>query len=337
MSEGGLDLRSGQLDGEWGVCYACTMAERVTTREQMRVGKGSGREALRESRGAATDVITSRENKWLKKFRAALRGRGPAPGEPIGLEGPKLIEEAIRAGLEAEAVLVSDSGERMLDGILRAASESEPGIPRSQILRTTDKLFAGVAGTETPQGVAGLFRAREWGFEDVLRGAAACEGAYRGEPALVVVMAGVQDPGNVGTIVRSAEAFDATGAVAARGTADPWSPKAIRASAGSALRLPVLRGLALPLLMAQLKMAGMKTFATRAEAGEGREIGQDLTQPCAIFVGSEGAGLPAEVVSSADGTIAIPMSNQVESLNAAIAAAVVLYEAVRQRKVRGQK
>jgi RNA methyltransferase, TrmH family len=290
----------------------------------------SSRQTSREP--AAADVITSRENKWLKKFRAALRGKGPEQGEPIGLEGSKLIEEAIRAGLEAEGLLVSDSGEQELEGVLRAASESEPGIPRSRILRTTDKLFAGVAGTETPQGVAGLFRPREWGFEDVLRGAATREGAFRGVPALVVVMAGVQDPGNVGTIVRSAEAFGATGAVAARGTADPWSPKALRASAGSALRLPVLRGAALAVLLAQLKMGGLKVYATRAAAGEAQEIGQDLTQPCAILIGSEGAGLPAEVLRVSDATIAIPMSGQVESLNAGIAAAVVLYEAARQRK-----
>lgn len=308
------------------------MVERVTMRERMRREAGAGRVASRGDAGETLGVITSRENKWLKKFRAALQGKGPEPGEPIGLEGPKLIEEAIRAGLEAEALLVSDAGEKEIEGILRAAAESEPGIPRSRILRTTDKLFAGVAGTETPQGVAGLFRLREWGFEDMLRGAATHEGAYRGESALVVVMAGVQDPGNVGTIVRSAEAFGATGAVAARGTADPWSPKALRASAGSALRLPLLRGMALPVLMAQLKMAGMKIFATRAAAGEVHKIGQDLTQPCAIFIGSEGAGLAAEVLSAADETIAIPMSEQVESLNAGIAAAVVLYEAARQRK-----
>jgi TrmH family RNA methyltransferase len=308
------------------------MAERVTMRERMRRGETLGREALWGHADAAADVITSRENKWLKKFRAALRGKGPEAGEPVGLEGSKLIEEAIRAGLEAEALLVTDSGERELEGILRAASESEPGIPRSRILRTTDKLFAGVAGTDTPQGVAGLIRAREWGFEDVLRGPATREGAFRGEPALVVVMAGVQDPGNVGTIVRSAEAFGASGAIAVRGTADPWSPKALRASAGSALRLPVLRGVAMPVLLAQLKMAGMKIFATKAAASEAREIRQDLTQPCAIFIGSEGAGLPAEVLSAADGTIAIAMSEQVESLNAGVAAAVVLYEANRQRR-----
>ncbi len=203
------------------------------------------------------DVITSRDNKWLKQFRAALRGTGPRDGEPIGVEGPKMVEEALRSGLEAEALLVSEAGEREAGRILDAASASEMGIPRSRVLRTTNKLFEGVAGTDTPQGVAALFRQRAWGFDDILRG----PGAMRERSPLVIVLAAVQDPGNVGTILRSAEAFGATGAVAARGTADPWSPKALRASAGSALRLPVLRGMAIPMLLAQLKMAGVKIYA----------------------------------------------------------------------------
>jgi RNA methyltransferase, TrmH family len=282
--------------------------------------------------GATADLITSRDNKWMKKFRAALRGTGPAPDEPISVEGPKLIEDAVRSGLEAEALLVSDSGERELELILRAAKETEAGIPRSRILRTTDKLFAGVAGTETPQGVAALFRQRTWGFEDVLRGSPTPDGALRGDSALVVVMAGVQDPGNVGTIVRSAEAFGATGVVAARGTADAWSPKALRASAGSALRLPLLRGIAIPVLLAQLKMARVKIFAATSKAGDEADVTADLRNPAAIFIGSEGAGLPAEVTHAADAIISIPISAPVESLNAGVAASVVLYEAARQRR-----
>jgi len=142
------------------------------------------------------ETITSRENKWLKIFRAALRGTGPASGEPIGVEGPKLVEDALRSGLEAEALLVSEAGEASeLERLLRAAGESVAGIPRSRVLRTTDKLFASVAGTETPQGVAALFRQPVWEFDDVVRGAAGVDGALRGDAALVVVMAAVQDPG----------------------------------------------------------------------------------------------------------------------------------------------
>ena len=287
------------------------------------------------------DVITSRENRWLKQFRAALRGTGPAEGEPIGVEGPKFVEEALRSGLTAEALLLSESAERDMGPILRAASASESGVPRSRILHTTDKLFSGVAGTEAPQGVAALFRAPEWTFEDVLRGAADSNGAFRGAAPLVIVVAAVQDPGNVGTIVRSAEAFGATGAVATRGTADPWSPKALRASAGSALRLPLLRGMAIPVLLAQLKMTRVRILASSAGHGSSNSADEskaaarrdpDLREACAIFVGSEGAGLPSEVLRAADGTISIPMSSSVDSLNAGVAASIALFEAARQRR-----
>jgi len=283
------------------------------------------------------ETITSRENKWLKIFRAALRGTGPPDGEPIGVEGPRLVEDALRSGLEAEALLVSESGEASeLERILRAAGESVTGIPRSRVMRTTDKLFASVAGTETPQGVAALFRQRAWEFDDVVRGAAAADGALRGDAALVVVMAAVQDPGNIGTIVRSAEAFGATGVVTTRGSADPWSPKALRASAGSGLRIPILRGMAIPVLLAQLRVAGVKIVAASSHSdaaahGAGPDAAADLREAVAIFIGNEGAGLPREIEHVADARISIPMSAGVESLNAGVAASVVLYEAARQR------
>jgi RNA methyltransferase, TrmH family len=314
------------------------MAEREATGEH---GRSSGEGPRRpqrtppaRERDVHSDVITSRDNKWLKKFRAALRGTGPAEDEPIGVEGPKLIEDAVRCGLDTEALLVSDAGEGHLEPIFRAAMQTESGIPRSRVLRTRDKMFASVAGTETPQGVAALFHQRAWGFEEVLRGS----GPVREVAPLVVVMVGVQDPGNVGTIVRSAEAFGATGVVAVRGTADPWSPKALRASAGSALRLPVLRGMAVPVLLAQLKMARVKIFAAGAAShnspSEINELSADLRDPAAIFIGSEGAGLPPEVLHAADATISIPMSEAVESLNAGVAASVLLFEAARQRKAK---
>jgi RNA methyltransferase, TrmH family len=221
---------------------------------------------------------------------------------------------------------------------LTAASASEAGIARSRILRTTDKLFANAAGTETPQGIAALFRAPKWEFEDILRGTADENGAFSGTSPLVVVMAGVQDPGNVGTIVRSAEAFGATGVVATRGTADPWSPKALRASAVSALRLPVLRGIAVSVLLAQLKMARLNIIAASgrgldsSQTGSGASVAYpDLRAPSAIFVGNEGAGLAREVLHSADGAISIPMHPSVESLNAGVAASIALFEAARQR------
>jgi RNA methyltransferase, TrmH family len=280
------------------------------------------------------EIITSRDNKWLKLFRSSLRGTGLRGGEPIAAEGPKLVEDALRSGLEADALLVSESAENAAAQILRIAGESDAGISRSRILRTTDKLFATVSGTESPQGIAALFKPPEWNLEDVLRG----RGPVREAAPLVIVLAAVQDPGNVGTIVRSAEAFGATGVVTTRGSADPWSPKALRASAGSALRLPLLRGMAIPVLLAQLRMANIKIYATNSEReGQSRNLpssspNADFREPIAIFVGSEGSGIPPEAMRAADAVISIPIRDAVESLNAGIAASIVLYEAARQRR-----
>jgi TrmH family RNA methyltransferase len=292
----------------------------------------------------ASGVITSKDNKWIKTFRAALQGGGPKGEEPIALEGPKLVEDAFRAGLEAEALLLSASGDAAAQRILMVASDSEYGIPQSRMFRTTDKLFESVSGTETPQGVAALFRQPPVTLEALLK-----RGAHRGA-VLLLVLAGVQDPGNVGTAIRSAEAFGATGAIALRGTADPWSPKAVRASASSALRLPLLRGADAASVLKQLKAAGVAVVAATSHSHSGagadsaeadadadgarneNEIFVDLRKPVALLIGSEGKGLPGDLLEAADATIAIPMTGDVESLNAGIAASILLYEAARQRR-----
>jgi TrmH family RNA methyltransferase len=202
-------------------------------------------------------------------------------------------------------------------------------------LFTTDRLFEGHADTEHPQGVAALIHPRETSFDDLVRTPAS------GCAALLVVLAGVQDPGNVGTILRTAAAFGATGAATAAsgisGTASPFSPKALRASAGAALHLPVLAGASLAILLTQFKVAGIRTLASSAhEPRDGEQAllapwEVDWCQPVALLVGNEGAGLPEEVERSSDARIRIPMASGVESLNAAAAAAVLFYEAARQR------
>jgi RNA methyltransferase, TrmH family len=279
-----------------------------------------------------TALLTSRENRWLKEFRMALRGGLPTENGFVGVEGPRLAEEALRSGCRIQAVLFSESGERHHQRLAPLIDRPEMGFP---ILRTTDRLFEGLADTEHPQGVAALVHPRETAFDDLVRTpAAACS-------PLLVVLAGVQDPGNVGTILRTAAAFGATGAATSAsgisGTASPFSPKALRASAGAALHLPILAGMSLSILLAQLKVAGVRTLASSVH--DSRDTAQpllapwelDWCQPVALLVGNEGAGLPEEVERGADARIRIPMATGVESLNAAAAAAVLFYEAARQR------
>jgi RNA methyltransferase, TrmH family len=268
------------------------------------------------ARAGASASITSRENHWLKTFRAALRSSRPEDGR-IALEGMHLVTEAIRSGLKIEAVLASASGEKHL-GELQSQLERS-----TQILRTSDRLFASVADTETPQGIAALARAPESKIEDLLRG----------DP-LVIMLIAAQNPGNVGAILRSAEAFGATGVIATRGTAHPYSPKALRASAGSSLRLPVIGPVAVPIAIAQLRVSGLQILAASAlqNPAAKRPDELDLRAPFALLIGNEGAGLPAEVERSADARIRIQVAEPVDSLNAAVAASLILYEAARQRR-----
>jgi len=284
------------------------------------------------TRVSESGTLTSRDNRWLKEFRMALRGGLPTEGGFVGVEGPRLVEEALRSGCPIQAVLFSESGQRHHERLAPLIDRPEMGFPT---LRTTDRLFEGLADTEHPQGVAALVKPREISFDDLVNSiGSACA-------PLLVVLAGVQDPGNVGTILRTAAAFGATGAATAAsgvsGTASPYSPKALRASAGAALHLPILAGMSLPILLTQFRIAGIRTLASSVR--EPQEGGQpflspwevDWCQPIALLVGNEGSGLPEEIERSADARVRIPMASGVESLNAAAAAAVVFYEAARQR------
>ncbi len=291
-------------------------------------------------------ILSSRDNRWLKAFRMALRGGLPTESGCVGVEGVRLVEEALRSGCRIEAVLFSETGERHHERLAPLIDRPEIAFP---LLRTTDRLFEGLADTEHPQGVAALVQPRATSFDELLRAPpSACA-------PLLVVLAGVQDPGNVGTIIRTAAAFGATGAVTSAsgqsGTASPFSPKALRASAGAALHLPILPGMSLPILLTQLRIANVRTLATSAHGKEvPPSVGAQHAAPhlgkavevlapwevnwcesVALLVGNEGTGLPEEVERSADARIRIPMAHGVDSLNAAAAAAVLFYEAARQR------
>ena len=291
-----------------------------------------GRAARNTRNTNESAILTSRDNRWLKEFRMALRGGLPTESGFVGVEGARLVEEALRSSCPIQAVLFSESGQRHHERLAPLIDRPEMAFPT---LRTTDRLFEGLADTEHPQGVAALVKPRETSFDDLVNSAgSACA-------PLLVVLAGVQDPGNVGTILRTAAAFGATGAATAAsgvsGTASPYSPKALRASAGAALHLPILAGMSLAILLTQFKIANIRTLASSVRTPE--DGGQallapwqvDWCQPIALLVGNEGAGLPEEIERCADARIHIPMASGVESLNAAAAAAVVFYEAARQR------
>lgn len=258
-------------------------------------------------------VVESRNNARLKELRRALSAPGRGAGEIVGIEGPKIVEEAIRAGLRIATVFVARGSEGLLEGLHLA--------PELDVLVMPQELLEPALTTETPQPVAALVHTPEWTWAHLLPHG-------HGRP-LVLVLAGLQDPGNLGTILRSAEAFGANGIVSLPGTVSAWNTKAVRASAGSVFRVPLLAADERR-CFEQLREAGVKVLATTVRKAE-LALDFDMTGPTALIIGNEGNGVDDSVAARADAHITIPCPGPVESLNAAVAASVLLYEASRQR------
>ena len=260
--------------------------------------------------------VTSRQNTLVKDLRYAFSQDQPTEQGYIAVEGVRLIEEAIRSGLRFQAVFFSELGRAHASRLLpQMASHTEA-------LLLADDIFSSAVKTESPQGVAALVKLRPAKFEDVLEQAEA--------GVLLAGIAGIQDPGNLGTIIRSAEAFGARAVLLGEKTVSPFNAKAVRASAGSLFREPLLRvkmGETIPLL----KERGVRLVATSSHKGKPLHEAE-FTGSVMIVVGNEGAGVPHEVLAQADELVTIPHSERVESLNAGIAASILLYEAARQRK-----
>jgi len=248
------------------------------------------------------ETLLSDKNPLLKDVRrAAHQGTLTSDGFVLA-EGPHLLEEALRSGSEMGAVIVAESSHLVLP----------PATKR--VMRVADATFAALATTDSPQGVLALVRPRIWTFDQLLHGR-----------ALLVILDGIQDPGNAGAILRAAEAFGATGAVFLKGSVNPHNPKCMRASAGSIFRVPFVAGLTpeelLEICRLPLHAADAKAPTVLSEAR--------LARPCGIIIGSEGKGVSPALATHASG-LRIP-TVKVESLNAAVAAGILLYEARRQR------
>jgi TrmH family RNA methyltransferase len=258
--------------------------------------------------------IEGRHNPLLKELRAAFGHSELTEDGCIAIEGLKIVEEAIRSGLRFRAVFFGHSAEGIEKRLLpQMGSQVEK-------ISLPDKLFSGAVPTESPQGVAALVKWKEHSQEELLA---------RSETGPILVIAGLQDPGNLGTILRSAEAFGAAGVVLGEGTVSVFNSKVIRASAGSVFRLPLIRG-KIKEISGVLRAEGIKFMATSSHRGV--PLSQvNLADKHAFLIGNEGAGIPRDLMSEIDETVAIPHSSQVESLNAGIAASILLYESARQR------
>jgi TrmH family RNA methyltransferase len=258
--------------------------------------------------------IEGRHNARMKELRRAFSQAELTNSGACAIEGVRVIEEAIRSGLRFEALFFSQSAENRADRLLPQIGA------RVETLLVPDALFTSAVPSESPQGVAALVRLKPFSWDDVLRNAS---------HGIVIGVAGVQDPGNLGTIIRSAEAFGAAGVLIGENTVSPINPKVVRASAGSLFRLPVVH-VQLTDAVKQARGEGIRWLATSSHKGTPvNDV--DWRQPSAVLIGSEGAGISRDLMAQMDEVIAIPHQPQVESLNAGVAASIVLYEAARQK------
>jgi TrmH family RNA methyltransferase len=257
-------------------------------------------------------AVTSAANPLLKDVKRAIaRGALTERGWCVA-ESFHLLEEALRSDRHVPVVLASES-------VRMTVERHVSGLRETRIFVLPDRLFQSVSSTETSQGVIALVEPASWSMDQLFRG-----------QSLVVVLDGLQDPGNAGAIARAAEAFGATGMMFLKGSVNPQHPKALRASAGSLFRLPYVAGIDPPLARAALQQKCIEVYAAMPFTGTQQLAGDvDFSRKCAIVIGSEGRGVSQELHGIAR-DVAIPTVG-VESLNAAVAAAILLYEVRRQR------
>ncbi len=262
--------------------------------------------------------LTSLNNPFLKSLRRAL-AEGVDEEGSLAVEGPHLIEEALKAGANARlrTVVIGQQASGKFRPLL---SRLPPGAETVQI---PDRLFQKLAQTENSQGIAALVELRRADLEATLAS----------RDGLFLVACQLQDPGNLGTMVRSAHALGATALIALAGTVSPFNPKAVRSSAGAIFHLPVFMESKPSGLFHLLRAHGVRTIAADPRSPLNLSSA-DFRPAVAVLVGNEGAGVPADISREADQLVAIPTRPGTDSLNAAAAASIFLYEAARQRGFR---
>jgi TrmH family RNA methyltransferase len=278
--------------------------------------------------------ISSRQNAVVKRFRELARAARPAktddsdpsarPGHAadVLLDGEHLVQEALRCDIPIEVAAFADRQlENTHSSIARIAKDVKKRGGRT--FTVSDQVLAAMSPVQHPSGVVAIARARPADLRVVM--------ATVTDLPLVLVLAGLQDPGNVGAIVRAAAAFGASGVVAIEGTANPFGWKALRGAMGGTFRLPIAARGSLPDVVAAAHELGVRLVAAVPRGGTPLPD-LDLREPTAIVLGGEGAGLSSAVIAAVAETVSVPMQAPVDSLNVAIAAALILYEAMRQRQ-----
>lgn len=260
--------------------------------------------------------ISSKENSAVKYLRSLSDPKNRKKEYAFIIEGTKMVEEALRDDQGVTMVVASPTiVQHHGKGILKLAESRSV-----ELLWISERLMDTISESKTPQPVMAVVKMREYSEDELL--------AHGSK--LIVVVHQLQDPGNLGTIIRTSEAVGASGIAVTPNTVDPFNAKAVRASMGSILRLPLVLITDFAGFIRKCKQKGYQTAAT-VLTGEKTHFDVDLKKPTVVVLGQEGAGLPQEIMADVDLLVRIPMAETIESLNVATAAAVILYEAMRQR------
>jgi TrmH family RNA methyltransferase len=278
------------------------------------------------------EKITSRQNPLIKRFR---RVRSGSEHHHVFLEGVRLIEDAIEAGARFETVAFTSSLESSDRGL--ALLDALQTIP-CRGAHVSKQVMDAIAETESPQGIAAIISRPHYDLSDVITK----------DSSLIIIADQLQDPGNIGTLIRTAEAGGASGLVTTRYTVDPFNHKSLRASMGAAFRLPIATDVSPDSIAEMCRGLGVTIVASRPPSPKGKPVIEDaaladpvrvysevdFTKPLALTLGSEAGGVSKEIASVAEVFINIPMADGVESLNVAAAGAILIYETARQRGFR---
>ncbi len=261
-------------------------------------------------------VITSKQNNLVKYVRGLREKRNRDRDKVFVIEGVKILREAISAGFSPATIIISERGEKQVS--VREILSRSGGLPR--IVRVSDAVMEYMCETETPQGIMALMKMPDVSLRDI----------KVNPSSILVVIDQVQDPGNVGTIIRAADAFGVRAVLLTAGCADLYNGKTLRSTMGSVFHLPVLRDVEISRLTAFLEENRIFTAVTAVDETALFLDEVNLKRPLALIFGSEARGVSPDLGRAADVKLKIPMPGLAESLNVAVAAGIVLYEALRQ-------
>jgi TrmH family RNA methyltransferase len=262
------------------------------------------------------NYIQSGQNAAIKDIKALHLKKNRDSKGFYFVEGIRFVNDAIDNGQQIERVIISEKLESLHGG--SQLIERVKGCC-SDCAMVPDKLFGEISDTQTPQGILAVLKKKEYDLNRVIN-----------EGSSVVLLDCLQDPGNVGTIIRTADAAGISGVLMSKGCVDLYSPKVLRSTMGSIFHLPIFEGLQISETIRLLKNCQYKVVASHL-SGRSNYFQEDMTGRCAIIVGNEANGITEETAEMADRLVKIPMPGRAESLNASVAASVMIYEVVRQK------